>query len=145
MGFLFVYAAAGDYNTVAFLYNFGQFAEFGQNSKKGANLDLLFDKGGEAVERFLTTPQFAKCVGVSKNTIINWERQGLILPHHVSPTGRRFYSMKQVEDVLSGTAEGVVAAPVEDSETAGSETALCGQEEITDSGGASPPAEETSG
>lgn len=51
---------------------------------------------------FLTTPQFAKRVGVSKNTIINWESQGFILPHHVSPTGRRFYTQEQVDAVLSG-------------------------------------------
>ena len=51
---------------------------------------------------FLTTPQFAKRVGVTKNTIINWESQGLISPHHVSPTGRRFYTLEQVDEVLSG-------------------------------------------
>lgn len=56
---------------------------------------------------YLTTPQFAKQVGVSKNTIINWERQGLILPHHVSPTGRRFYSQAQVDDILKGKLDGV--------------------------------------
>ena len=56
---------------------------------------------------FLTTPQFAKQVGVSKNTIINWERQGLIVPHHVSPTGRRYYSQAQVDDILEGKCEGV--------------------------------------
>lgn len=50
---------------------------------------------------FLTTPQFAKQVGVSKNTVINWEKQGLIQPHHVSPTGRRFYDKSQVQEVLS--------------------------------------------
>lgn len=56
---------------------------------------------------FLTTPQFAKQVGVSKNTIINWERQGLIQPHHVSPTGRRYYSQAQVDEILSSKLVGV--------------------------------------
>ena len=50
---------------------------------------------------FLTTPQFAKRVGVTKNTIINWENAGLIQPHHISPTGRRFYTEAQVEEVLA--------------------------------------------
>lgn len=59
---------------------------------------------------FLTTPQFAKQVGVSKNTIINWERAGLILPHHVSPTGRRYYTQEQVDEVLSGKLTGVVVS-----------------------------------
>lgn len=56
---------------------------------------------------FLTTPQFAKKVGVSKNTIINWENAGLISPHHVSPTGRRFYTEEQVKEILSGKLNGV--------------------------------------
>lgn len=64
---------------------------------------------------FLTTPQFAKQVGVSKNTIINWERQGLIVPHHVSPTGRRYYSQAQVDDILKGKCDGVdLSKPVVD-------------------------------
>lgn len=62
---------------------------------------------------FLTTPQFAKRIGVSKNTVINWERQGFIKPHHKSPTGRRFYSQEQVDEVLSGKLKGVAV----DSET----------------------------
>lgn len=56
------------------------------------------------MELFLTTPQFAKRVGVTKNTVVNWEQKGLISPHHVSPTGRRFYSLEQVNDILSGKA-----------------------------------------
>lgn len=54
------------------------------------------------MESFLTAPQFAKQIGVSKNTVMNWERKGLIVPHHVSPTGRRYYSTVQVSEFLSG-------------------------------------------
>lgn len=47
---------------------------------------------------YYTTTEFAKAVGVVKNTVINWEQKGLLLPHHVSPTGRRFYTQQQVDD-----------------------------------------------
>lgn len=56
------------------------------------------------MESFLTAPQFARHIGVSKNTVMNWERKGLIVPHHISPTGRRYYSMAQVSEFLSGKA-----------------------------------------
>lgn len=70
---------------------------------------------------YLTTPQFAKQVGVSKNTVINWERQGFIVPHHVSPTGRRYYSHEQVESVLAGKTK-CVAIGVDSEEVSESDS-----------------------
>lgn len=55
-------------------------------------------KGGVIMEKYYTTTEFAKEIGVVKNTIVNWERKGLLLPHHVTPTGRRFYSQQQLDD-----------------------------------------------
>lgn len=51
---------------------------------------------------FYTTSEFARLVGVTKNTIVNWETRGWLLPHHVSPSGRRFYSQEQLEDYFAG-------------------------------------------
>lgn len=51
---------------------------------------------------FLSTVQFAKAVGVCKNTIVNWERKGWLVPHHISPSGRRFYTEEQVEQIIRG-------------------------------------------
>lgn len=50
------------------------------------------------MEKYYTTTEFAKKIGVVKNTVVNWERKGLLLPHHVTPTGRRFYSQQQLDD-----------------------------------------------
>lgn len=58
-------------------------------------------KGGLYMEKYYTTTQFAREIGVVKNTIVNWEKKGLLLPHHVTPTGRRFYSQQQVNDFFN--------------------------------------------
>lgn len=50
------------------------------------------------MEKYYTTTEFAQAVGVVKNTVVNWERKGLLIPHHVTPTGRRFYSQEQLDD-----------------------------------------------
>lgn len=50
------------------------------------------------MEHYYTSSEFARLVGVTKNTIVNWERHGWLLPHHVSPSGRRYYSEQQLED-----------------------------------------------
>lgn len=50
------------------------------------------------MEKYYTTTQFARAVGVVKNTVVNWERKGLLLPHHTTPTGRRFYSQQQLDN-----------------------------------------------
>lgn len=53
------------------------------------------------MEQYYSCGEFARLVGVSKNTLVHWERRGWLLPHHVSPSGRRFYSEKQVGDYYS--------------------------------------------
>lgn len=54
------------------------------------------------MEKYYTTTEFAKKIGVVKNTVVNWERKGLLLPHHITPTGRRFYSQQQLDDFFKG-------------------------------------------
>ena len=61
-------------------------------------------KGGLYM-KFLTTPQFADAIGVCKNTVVNWERKGWLIPHHVLPNGRRYYSDEQVTQILQGGTE----------------------------------------
>lgn len=50
------------------------------------------------MEQYYTSSEFARLVGVTKTTIVNWEHHCWLLPHHVSPSGRRFYSQQQLED-----------------------------------------------
>lgn len=52
--------------------------------------------------RFLKISDFADTIGVSTVTLRNWERQGLLLPHHKSPTGYRYYTEEQAEAFLNG-------------------------------------------
>ena len=52
--------------------------------------------------KFYKISEFAEKVGVTAVTLRNWERKGLLLPHHVSPTGYRYYTDKQLEDLLNG-------------------------------------------
>lgn len=45
---------------------------------------------------------FARKVGVNPATLRRWEQMGILLPHHKSPTGYRYYSDEQVEEIVSG-------------------------------------------
>lgn len=51
---------------------------------------------------YYNVSEFSRRLGVSRTTVVNWEDMGLIKPHHVSPTGRRFYSQQQLEDYFAG-------------------------------------------
>lgn len=50
---------------------------------------------------YYSQPQFARAIGVSPNTIASWIKKGYIKPHHSSPTGRNFFSQKQVDDYFN--------------------------------------------
>lgn len=50
------------------------------------------------MSQYYTSTEFAKQIGVVKNTLLNWEKKGLLLPHHTSPTGRRYYTQEQVDE-----------------------------------------------
>ena len=52
--------------------------------------------------KFLKISDFAEEIGVTTVTLRIWERQGLLIPHHKSPTGYRYYTEQQVEDFLNG-------------------------------------------
>ena len=50
------------------------------------------------MKKFLKAGEFAKEIGVCKNTLANYERKGLLIPHHKNAAGYRFYTLEQVED-----------------------------------------------
>lgn len=52
---------------------------------------------------FYKIGEFAKRIGVSCVTLRTWDEKGLLVPHHVSPSGYRYYSEDQVKEYLSGT------------------------------------------
>lgn len=51
-------------------------------------------------EEYLTASQFAKEIGVHKNSLYNWEHTGKLKPHHKTPGGHNRYTKKQVTEFL---------------------------------------------
>lgn len=49
------------------------------------------------MKKFLRAGEFAREIGVCKNTLANYERRGVLLPHHKNASGYRFYTWEQVE------------------------------------------------
>lgn len=49
-------------------------------------------------EKYMTVEEFAKRIGVHPQTVRQWDKTGVLRPHHKTPSGRRLYSMKQVEE-----------------------------------------------
>ncbi|CAM4423907.1 Resolvase/invertase-type recombinase catalytic domain-containing protein [Paenibacillus alkaliterrae] len=43
---------------------------------------------------------FAKMVGVTQQTLRNWDKLGKLKPHHVSDSGYRYYSQTQLNELL---------------------------------------------
>lgn len=46
--------------------------------------------------QFLTVDEFARKIGVHPQTLRTWDKNGVLIPHHKTPSGRRLYSEEQV-------------------------------------------------
>ena len=46
--------------------------------------------------KYYTINKFAKIIGVTPQTLINWDRSGRLHPHHTSTNGYRYYSEEQL-------------------------------------------------
>lgn len=46
--------------------------------------------------------EFAKEIGVSSSTLREYERRGMLIPHHRGLNGYRYYSQEQVNEYLNG-------------------------------------------
>ena len=51
--------------------------------------------------KYLKIGDFAQLVGVSKSTLRLWEIKGILIPHHKTPTGYRYYTQEQADKILS--------------------------------------------
>ena len=49
---------------------------------------------------YYTINKFAKILGVTPQTLRNWDRNGRLKPHHNSSNGYRYYSQEQLNQVL---------------------------------------------
>ena len=45
--------------------------------------------------KFYTIGDFAKIIGKTEQTLRNWDKAGILKPHHVSESGYRYYSKEQ--------------------------------------------------
>lgn len=45
---------------------------------------------------------FAREIGVSASTLREYEKKGLLVPHHRGVNGYRYYSQEQIDAYLSG-------------------------------------------
>lgn len=50
--------------------------------------------------RYMTVAEFAMKIGVHPQTVRKWDRDGILKPHHVLPSGRRLYSEEQVDEIF---------------------------------------------
>lgn len=50
--------------------------------------------------RYFTINKFSKIVGVTPQTLRNWDKAGRLKPHHTSESGYRYYSEEQLNQAL---------------------------------------------
>lgn len=53
-------------------------------------------------QQYIKISEFSKLVGVSCVTLRDWERRGWLVPHHRTPSGYRYYTKSQADNLLSG-------------------------------------------
>ena len=50
--------------------------------------------------RYFTINKFSKIIGVTPQTLRNWDKTGKLQPHHTSESGYRYYSEEQLTQIL---------------------------------------------
>jgi DNA-binding transcriptional MerR regulator len=51
--------------------------------------------------KYMSVAEFAGRIGTHPQTVRRWDREGILKPHHVLPSGRRLYSEEQVEEIIN--------------------------------------------
>lgn len=51
--------------------------------------------------KYMSVAEFAGRIGVHPQTVRKWDREDVLKPHHVLPSGRRLYSEEQVEEIIN--------------------------------------------
>ena len=54
-----------------------------------------------ALSKYYSIHEFSKLIGVSAQTLRNWDNNGKLLPHHTTDSGYRYYSEEQLNQVLN--------------------------------------------
>lgn len=53
-------------------------------------------------QEYITSSQAAKILGITSRTLGNWDKQGILKPHHVALNGYRYYTEEQIYGFLEG-------------------------------------------
>ena len=52
------------------------------------------------MEKYYSIHAFSKILGVTPQTLRNWDRLGKLKPHHTAENGYRYYSQEQLDNIL---------------------------------------------
>ena len=53
------------------------------------------------MSKYYSINKFSKILGVSAQTLRNWDKKGNLHPHHTSSNGYRYYSHEQLNQVMN--------------------------------------------
>ena len=53
------------------------------------------------MSKYYSINKFSKILGVSAQTLRNWDKKGKLHPHHTSGNGYRYYSHEQLNQVMN--------------------------------------------
>ena len=62
--------------------------------------DRVILKRGDAMSKYYSIHEFSKMLGVSAQTLRNWDNKGKLHPHYTTASGYRYYSEEQLQKVL---------------------------------------------
>ena len=52
------------------------------------------------MSKYYSIQEFSKIIGVSAQTLRNWDANGKLHPHHTTVSGYRYYSDEQLNQVI---------------------------------------------
>ena len=61
----------------------------------------IIEKGVIALSKYYSIHEFSKQIGVSAQTLRNWDKNGKLIPHHTIASGYRYYSEEQLNQILN--------------------------------------------
>ena len=56
--------------------------------------------GEDVTSKYYSINEFSKIVGVSAQTLRNWDKNSKLHPHHTSSNGYRYYSHEQLNQAI---------------------------------------------
>ena len=55
----------------------------------------------DTLSKYYSIHEFSKIIGVSAQTLRNWDANGKLHPHHTTVSGYRYYSDEQLNQVIT--------------------------------------------